>query len=265
MIFYNNYKYYIMSNIYISLTSIFNNQSELLKTLISVKNQTEQPSRCYIYLSEEKYLLDNGFKNREITNNNLKKYIEKNNSLFEIKWVRNIGPYRKLLPLLKEKWNEDCLIITLDDDTEYTENLIYNMKKDYEEYNCVINYRGFTLKKENNLFGYNNRDKFTKNCLYNFFTGKGGVLYHPSFFHKTNELIFNEELFINCCKTTDDVWFNFIRICNNISCFIDNKKYMHNDNTTKYGLFVNINSKNEVNSTNMKKCMIILRSLNYII
>ena len=69
-----------MTNIYISLTSIFNNQSELLKTLISVKNQTEQPSKCYIYLSEEKYLLDNGFKNRKITNNDLKTYIEKSSS-----------------------------------------------------------------------------------------------------------------------------------------------------------------------------------------
>lgn len=252
-----------MTNVYISLTSIFDNQSELLKTLMSIKNQTDQCFKCYIFLSEEKYLLDKGFKNKVITNNNLKSYIKNNDSLFEIIWVRNIGPYRKLLPLLKEKWDEDCLIITIDDDTEYDKNLVHNMKQDYEQYKCVINYRGFTLKKDNNTFRYDNRDKLINNSINNFFTGKGGVLYHPSFFHKTNELIFNEELFINCCKTTDDVWFNFIRICNDISCFIDSKKYMINDNTTKYGLYDNFNSKNELNSKNMEKCIQILRILKY--
>jgi len=255
-------------NTYVSLTSIFDNQSVLLKTLISIKNQTEIPTKCYIYLSEENYLLDKGFKNKIITNDNLKKYIE-TNSIFEIKWVRNIGSYRKLLPLLKEKWNEDCIIITLDDDTEYDSNLIYNLKKDYYNYNCVINYRGFTLKKQDNLFNYENRDNLINNYLYNFFTGKGGVLYHPSFFHKTDDLIFNEELFSNLCNTTDDIWFNFIRICNNINCFIDNKKYMISDNTTKYGLYVNFNSKNKLNSKlnlntfNMNETIKYLRKLNY--
>ena len=33
-----------------------------------------------------------------------------------IVYTANIGPHRKLLPLLRRVWREDCVIITLDDD-----------------------------------------------------------------------------------------------------------------------------------------------------
>jgi hypothetical protein len=237
--------------IYISLTSIFNNQDILLKTLKSIKNQSIIPTKCYIYLSEEPYLLDIGFKNKLITNNELKTYIQ-NNKLFELIWINNNGPYRKLLPLLNEKLNEDYLI----------KNLI----NDYNEYNCVISYRGFTMKLDNNnIFDYENKNKTINLHLYNFFTGKGGVLYHPKFFHNTNNLIFDEKLYLQLCKTTDDIWFNFIRICNNINCYIIDKQYMTHDNTSSCELYGNYNSKNKLNTINMKNTIIKLRELGYII
>ena len=80
--------------------------------------QTRLPDKICLYLSEEPYLLDDGFKDKKITNSELLKYIN-DNSIIDIKWVKNIGPYRKLLPLLKDKWDEDCIIITIDDDTIY--------------------------------------------------------------------------------------------------------------------------------------------------
>ena len=52
--------------------------------------------------------------------------------------------YRKLLPLLKDKWNEDCIIITIDDDTIYDTNLIENLVNDYHTNKCVIGNRGFS-------------------------------------------------------------------------------------------------------------------------
>jgi hypothetical protein len=36
-----------------------------------------------------------------------------------IVFTENIGPHRKLLPLLSRKWNEDCVIMTTDDDLGY--------------------------------------------------------------------------------------------------------------------------------------------------
>ena len=85
--------------VYISLTSIFKNQDILLKTLQSIMKQTRLPDKIFLYLSEESYILDTGFKDKKITNSNLLKFIN-NNSIIYIKWVKNTGSYRKLLPLL---------------------------------------------------------------------------------------------------------------------------------------------------------------------
>ena len=93
--------------IYISLTSIYKNQNILLLTLKSLINQSLKPTQIYLYLSQFPFLLDSGFPNRIITDNALQKFINLNKNNITIKWVNNIGSYRKLIPLLKEKWQED--------------------------------------------------------------------------------------------------------------------------------------------------------------
>lgn len=235
--------------IYISLTSIFQNQDILIPSLISILNQSKLPDKIYIYLSEKPYLLDEGFKNKIITNNKLQKIINDNKNLIQIEWTANMGPYRKLLPLLQKKWNEDCIIITIDDDTVYHSSLIHNLLKDYEKYKCVINYRGFTPKCNEKLtdFAYKRKYKKLKNLsLYNFPTGKGGILYKPSFFHKTKDLMFNYRIFLKTCKTNDDIWFYLLRIKNGVKCYLDNKQYSTKDLTRNglYKTFNNVNNKN---------------------
>ena len=37
---------------------------------------------------------------------------------FTIVYTDNLGPHRKLLPLLAKKWHEDCLIVTFDDENQ---------------------------------------------------------------------------------------------------------------------------------------------------
>ena len=247
--------------IYISLTSIYQNQSELLKALKSIKNQSLQPSRIYIYLSEKPYLIDIGFKERKITNVLLSEYISTHNII--VSWVPNTGPYRKLLPLLKEKWDEDCLIITIDDDTEYDTKLIEYLYNDYILHKCVINYRGFTPFCTNiQTISYDNRcSSIINRFLYNFPTGKGGILYHPSFFYKTGDIIFNETLYKKACPTNDDIWFVFMRICNNIDCYLDTKSYMKRDNTkSQFALFNNYNFKDNLNNTYIKACLELLQA-----
>ena len=59
------------------------------------------------HIKIKNYILIENFDKEELTNNELLKFIEDNSELIELNWVENIGPYRKLLPLLKEKWNED--------------------------------------------------------------------------------------------------------------------------------------------------------------
>jgi hypothetical protein len=136
-------------NVYVSITSIFQNQTILISTLKSILKQTYKPTKCFIYLSEEPYLKDLGFKNKELSND-LNKLIQENN-IFEIKWCKNDGPYRKLLPLLKEKWEEDCLIITIDDDTEYDKDLIRNYVNDYNIHKYNLNSNIVIYKNDKTL------------------------------------------------------------------------------------------------------------------
>ena len=261
--------------IYVSLTSIFERQYGLLLTLRSILNQTKLPDLCYIYLSEEPYLLDTGFTNRNITNTDLKLFLETNSHLFKVQWVNNIGPYRKLLPLLKEKWNEDCLILTIDDDSEYKSDLIERYLIDYNKYKCCIGYRGFTINIDNGLYNinYSDRTKFKEKYLYNFLTGKGGGLYHPSFFWKTGDLIFQEKYFKSTCETGDDIWFNFIRIANNIDLFIKpicdkDPNYMIRDCSSSLALFTSYNNKLQdnklINSINIQNTVKLLIDLKYL-
>ena len=242
--------------VYISLTSIFKNQSQLLETLVSITKQTYLPKKIFLYLSEEPYLLDTGFKDKKITNLELLNFLYKNKNFIELVWVNNEGSYRKLLPLLKKKWNEDCIIITIDDDTVYVENLIENLINDYNRHKCVTCYFGFTPKSSisGKVEDFNSRDRgsLINKHIYNFPMGKGGILYKPQFFHKTNELIFNKNFYIKICSKQDDLWFYMVRVLNNVECFLDTKKYMSKD-LSNIGLFHTYNSKNNANTLSFKK------------
>ena len=251
--------------VYVSVTSIFQKQHLLLETLKSIIKQTVLPSKIYLFLSKKPYLLDEGFKKKIITNVLLKNFINKYSSIINLVWVKNEGPFRKLLPLLKNKWKEDCIIITVDDDTVYDNKLVENLINDYKKHNCVINYRGFTPKiNKIDEFEYNKERTIIHKNLFNFPTGKGGVLYTPSFFHNTRDLIFNKEIYLNKCKTGDDIWFMLLRVANNVECYIDNKKYMKKDNNcSSLSLFTNYNNKNNKNTEQIKDTIHYLKSLGY--
>jgi hypothetical protein len=257
--------------VYVSLTSIFSKQSLLVKTLKSIIIQTRLPNKIFLYLSENSYLLDEGFRNKMITCCELSNFLKIYKNLIEICWVDNNGPYRKLLPLLKEKWNEDCIIITIDDDTVYNKNLIKKMVNDYIEHKCVVNYRGFSplLDSSNNLdsFDYNKKririSGIPKNGykdLYNFPTGVAGILYKPSFFHKTDDLIFNKEIYLKTCNKCDDVWFYLIRIKNNVECFLRFDSFS-TENLSNSGLFLTFNKYDNNNTVSLRNTFKIINKL----
>ena len=253
-----------MRPIYVSLTSIQKNQNELYLTLLSVLKQSCIPDKVYLYLSDEPSFFDEGFVNKTITHKDLSDLLQRESQLFEIIWGADKGPYGKLLPLLKQKWKEDCCIVTIDDDTEYHPDLIRNLVHDYEKHKCVISYRGFVPNiKHISELTYDNRlmnigllepNQDSHKHLYNFSTGKGGVLYHPSFFHKTGDLIFEKKIYLETCATADDVWFVLVRILNNIPCYLEGKPWYVKDNSTS-GLFVNFNHNNNKNNVHIRKTL----------
>ena len=233
-----------MMAVYVSLTSIYSNQNRLLLTLQSIITQTQTPDKIHLYLSEEPSFFDTGFPGKSFQYPELQELISQNAELIKITWGPELGPYGKLLPLLKDKWNEKCIIITIDDDTIYAPELVENLVQDYQRENCVINYRGFTPKMNNlDEFDYSQRDNMQERLLINFPTGKGGILYTPQFFHKTGDLIFRENIYRETCDKQDDVWFYLIRIMNGVDCYLGTKPWVLRDISSS-GLWANYNGRN---------------------
>jgi hypothetical protein len=265
------------TSVIISLTSIFQRQHSLLNTLQSCIKQSfinELLSNKYyldkiiINLSEDPYLLDTGFTNKLITNNQLLEFINKHKDVIEINWVQNTGPYRKLLSTVEKFWNDpEQIIITIDDDITLSEKFIQNLLLEYESNNwkACIAYRGHTMnwksfsESENNIKYYTPKSSpnpLIKCTLYNFSTNGAGTLWTPSMFQKhpsSKDLLFDYDKIKELCPTADDIWYNFIRILNGIElCFINskNRKQMYSiksDRTT--ALYYKINSKTIIDNT----------------
>ena len=98
--------------------------------------------------------------------------------------------------------------------------------------------------------------------LHNFLTGKGGILYKPQFFHRTSNLIFNDEIFLKTCSKQDDIWFHIIRIFNNIECYIGKRKWLLSD-LSNVGLYCTFNKHNNTNSIAFKNTIGKLFELGY--
>jgi len=227
----------------VSLTTIFDNIKMLKPCLFSLLHQTVPATNIYLFISREPYLLDKGFSEVPAWLSKLP---------ISIRWVPNTGPYRKLLPLLKEKWNSDEVIITVDDDTVYEPDLIEKMVAKYIESGgacvaCRVNY----------LSGPANQYKLTEpkdSSIANFHSGKGGVLYHPSMFkqrvHPHCEGGIFETDYLTLCKTADDIWFNLWRMYNGVPCVvIKDYRYMMGDLTNKE--FALYNRYNEIKNVEM--------------
>jgi len=229
-----------MVNTYLSLCSIRGNQKELCATLASLL-----PSGfpIYLFLSTTPHLRDEGFANRfDSFSEPLKLMIRNHRHRIHVRFVDNTGPYRKLLPLLREKWDERCNIITVDDDTEYDPKVFAQMVRISESMGgvCVAN-RGFALRWDAEHVDYFDRAEEPCCPIHAFHTGKGAVLYRPSMFAATRDLIFDRERFLALAPYNDDFWFNLLRIANRVPCHLTQLAYMKRDLTNKNALYSNYN------------------------
>ena len=258
----------IQQKIYVSISSIFDKHDCLIKSLQSIAGQTLKPDVCFVNLCEHPHNFDKGFKDKKLPEK-LKKYID-GNKLFSLRWVENTGAFCKLLPTLENKKNEDCVIITVDDDGEYHPKMVEKYLESYEKYNCVICSRCYNMNCATwDDMRYDNRNKIDDKCRHsikNFHTGKGGVLFHPKFFKDSWKHLFDASIYQSCCPHNDDIWFNFHRIINKVSCFAPDMQTTVKDYTNKfakYSLFYTRNSLNNYNDKQILQTIKTLRMLGY--
>lgn len=185
-------------------------------TLMSLCLQSRQPDEIRLWVSTEPYLRDGGIRDR----NELQHYF---NDLpadwrrrIRVCWVINTGPYRKLIPALREAGPDD-LLVTADDDIAYGEHWLSTLLEAYEPgSNMAI--AGRVRKKRYNAFGramsYMNwnilRDPSVISEGYIITFGGGAVLSRSMF--REHDIL--DDAFLEVAPTADDLWYSKLLLRN---------------------------------------------------
>lgn len=220
----------------ISLTSISGRLGTLDKTIESLLAQAAPPhtSEVRLYLSETPFLLDAGCSG-ELTPE-LRDLELDHGPRFRVIFTHNIGPHRKILPILKETSELPppqrlrTLIATADDDTLYPCDWLASLVGAYQQYRCVVGYRGRAArlnKKSGELLPYRSwQTSITDNpSKLNVATGKDGILYSPLHLHPA---VLNEAAALEYASKADDLWIKVHTLLAGTSTYII-KKDLHQD------------------------------------
>lgn len=243
--------------IIVSLTTFPARINEVYFTIFSMLNQTCRPDKIILWLTYEEF----SQKNKSLPQNLLDLIIYG----LEIKWCHNVGSYNKLLPTLKLYPND--IIVTIDDDIYYQEDLIEKLYREYKisDKKSIICHRAHRVKLNNKkkILPYSEWDKCIKGkdvSYNNLLTGVGGVMYPPRVLYKDVD---NINLIKKICPTADDLWFWGMAILNNTKVIvvennISELRYVNLENqlrgiNTLESINV-VNNKNDAQLKNLIKC-----------
>ncbi len=178
-------------------------------TVWSLLEQSLTPGQINIWISRDAYLADEGISNDPY-------WVEKFNgirNIIKVNYVKNTGPYRKIIPALRKATDEDILIYA-DDDVIYARGWLEKM------INCYINYNGNNVvatriryKKKNFLSLYQSYNMFevcNKTQIFEkdfIITGVGGCVLAKKHLKST---LMNLEQYNELAPKTDDLWISKI-------------------------------------------------------
>lgn len=201
--------------VYVSLTTISSRIGRVSYTIMALLNGTVRPNRIYLMVSEDPFLLDKGTPRDKLP----KELIDLKNAFpdqFRIVFTKNIGPHRKLLPVLSKFWKEDVILITVDDDnnraqsrrSEVVSKILRYYRRSKGDSVVALRVRriGLCDVPPHHVMSYRKfwggaspgREEFLLLP-----TGTGGVLYRPRFFHP---VVFSDHL-RELTKVGDDLTF----------------------------------------------------------
>jgi hypothetical protein len=212
-------------NIILSLTTIKSRVKNLPKILTSILNKNILQYTIHIFYSNSKNIYDEGCSDNDLFD--LMKFINKNND--ENKDVKiflsetvNIGPYRKLIPALK--LYKDNIIITIDDDEIFENNIVDCFVETYQKHKCIICSIGRIIdignwKNMNDTINYYEKIFVTDKPYMNILPeGYGGILYHSNMFD--DEFIkFDFNSLDNVTIKNDDIFFRYYTYNKNIPIY----------------------------------------------
>lgn len=228
---------YINHDIVVSLTTYGQRLNSVHLAIASIMLQTMKANRIILWLAED-------LRGQElpVMLKRLQQYG------LDIYYTRDIRSYKKLIPTLR--LCPDDSVITIDDDLIYYPSLLEHLIKAHlRNPNCIYGNRCHKIViKEFAVVSYAEWEhEITKpgESLLILPTGVGGVIYPP---HSLDDEVFNEEVFMSVCPTTDDIWFKVMSLKNS---FMTGKAPSTNPSGVDYFLNLNLD-KSGLNSYNLR-------------
>jgi len=180
--------------------------------------QSLQKQKCdnfciFINISTESYLNDDGI-------DEVPGWMA--GEVVQVNFVKNLGPYRKLIPLIEQIGEED-VIVTADDDVLYSEDWLKKIVKTTLLYpNAIVCGMARHIKK--NIVGrYQNYANWPLVVRKGLATGVipigcAGIAYKKELIDL--EFLSNRAFF-ECAPTADDIWFRLASIRKNTKVYVD--------------------------------------------
>lgn len=141
----------------------------------------------------------------------------------EIFYVEDLRPHTKYFYALQKYPND--IVITVDDDILYGEDLIENLMDSYRQFPKAVSamrVHQITFTDSGSIAGYNE----WKYCCSDYIrqprmdllaTGVGGVLYPPGVLPQE---VFRKDIFAMYCPYADDIWLKVVQALNGIPCVL---------------------------------------------
>lgn len=196
----------ISNDIIVSLTSFPARIQFVSQVIDSIFNQTVKVDKVVLWLAEDQ------FPYRE---NSLPiQLLEQAKHGLEIRWCDDLKPHKKYYYTMEEF--PDSIVITIDDDVIYSNNLVETLLNSYIKYPYAVSAMRahlMTFGSNGNVLPY----KYWKReykwsgepSMSLLATGIGGVLYPP---HIMCDELFNKNAIKELCINADDLWLKIMQV-----------------------------------------------------
>lgn len=204
----------------VNLTTTYQRLHLCRIALTSLLLQTRLPDRIHLWVSRESYLRDRGIADTGALEELLDALPAAHRERVQIRWVSNTGPYRKLIPMLREAGAEDVLV-TADDDIFYGRDWLKLLLKNFEQAGgqpvaARVRKKAFNFLGGKTSYLYWNVITEASVVADDFvITFGGGAVLTASMF-RAEDIV--SEAYLDMSPTADDLWYS--RLLRNAGCRI---------------------------------------------
>ncbi|HHL6095809.1 TPA: glycosyltransferase family A protein [Klebsiella pneumoniae] len=191
----------------VNLTTMHSRLDLCAATVWSIINQSVQPDKINLWISNEPYLSDHGICDIPAWVEELNKI----NNIVNVHYVKNTGPYRKIINAIINSEIDDILVYA-DDDVIYGQQWLEFLLGQFYENNCNVAIAARIRIMERNIFNkyksYSSysismkKDKFEKDFI---ITGVGGCVLSKRMIKPS---IIGDDAYLTISPKTDDIWIS---------------------------------------------------------